>query len=306
MLPLTASRPKHLLEAAGEPFIAHQLRWLSHHGVGHAILATSYRAELFEPVLGDGRAFGLSVTYLREPEPLGTGGALVNGAVVAGLGDHEPLVAVNGDLYTRHDLGRQVHRLLAQDVDLVVHTRTVEDPRSYGSVVVDASGTVLRVEEKSTAPPGHEVNGGTYVLRRGALAHEPPGRPESFETEILPRLVATGRVVAHREQAPWLDVGTTSALVEVSRLLVTATGREAVIHPTAVVDAAARVGGGSAVGPHAHVGAGADVFGSIVMAGAAVGAHAVVRHAVVGRRAVVPAGGELRDDALGDDCTAAG
>ena len=59
MLPLTERRPKHLLEVGGVPFLEHQITKLADAGVEHVVLATSYRADLFEPVLGHGERFGV-------------------------------------------------------------------------------------------------------------------------------------------------------------------------------------------------------------------------------------------------------
>ena len=76
LLPLTARRPKHLLNVGGVPFLEHQIARLAEAGVDHVVLATSYRAELFEPVLGDGSRWGVRLDYVQEEEPLGTAGAL--------------------------------------------------------------------------------------------------------------------------------------------------------------------------------------------------------------------------------------
>ncbi|MDX6341480.1 MAG: mannose-phosphate guanylyltransferase, partial [Trebonia sp.] len=74
--PLTLSAPKPLLPTAGVPFLAHQLAWAAECGVTHVVLATSYRAEMFTEAFGDGAQFGLSIDYVYESEPLGTGGGI--------------------------------------------------------------------------------------------------------------------------------------------------------------------------------------------------------------------------------------
>ena len=91
LLPLTARRPKHLLEVGGVPFLEHQVARLAAAGVEHVVLATSYRADLFEPVLGDGARWGVRLTYVQEEEPLGTAGAIRN---VAGALRDDPDGAV--------------------------------------------------------------------------------------------------------------------------------------------------------------------------------------------------------------------
>jgi mannose-1-phosphate guanylyltransferase len=285
MGPLAADRPKHLLEVAGEPFIVHQLRWLASHGVVDIVLATSHKGDQFEPVLGDGSRWGVRLRYSTEPRPAGTAGGLRMAAgVLTPL--PERLVVINGDLLTSHDLTRQLMLDAGTPAaDAVLHIRTVRDARPFGCVVADQHGRVSSFIEKTPAPPSLEVNAGTYVLSRSVVESIPDGIV-SLERDVLPRLVAQGRVVAYREDALWEDVGTPGALVRASRALVLGSGREAHIDATASVDPDALVSGGSAVGPGAVVEAGARVVGSVVMTQAVVEARALVEDSAVapGRR----------------------
>ena len=81
--PLTLSAPKPLLPTAGVPFLAHLLTRAAAGGVTHVVLATCYKAEMFASVLGDGSAFGLSIDYVQEEQPLDTAGGIRNAARVA-------------------------------------------------------------------------------------------------------------------------------------------------------------------------------------------------------------------------------
>ena len=125
--PLTDRRPKHLLPVGGVPFLAHQLAKLSAAGVEHVVLATSYRAEEFRPVFGDGSAYGLSVTYVREDEPLGTGGAIRNAASALHSRPDEPVVVLNGDQLSGHDIPTQVAAFFAAYADVSLHLVEVFD-----------------------------------------------------------------------------------------------------------------------------------------------------------------------------------
>ena len=78
--PLTLSAPKPLLPTAGVPFLAHQLARSAECGITHVVLATSYRADMFTDAFGTGEQFGLSIDYVYESEPLGTGGGIRNAA----------------------------------------------------------------------------------------------------------------------------------------------------------------------------------------------------------------------------------
>jgi NDP-sugar pyrophosphorylase family protein len=77
MRPLTEQLPKALLEVAGEPFIAHQLRLLAREGIRDVKLLVGYRWEQIERFVGDGSKFGVQVDYIVDgPTLLGTGGAV--------------------------------------------------------------------------------------------------------------------------------------------------------------------------------------------------------------------------------------
>jgi mannose-1-phosphate guanylyltransferase len=305
LLPLTEHRPKHLLEVGGVPFLEHQLGRLAAAGVRHVVLATSYRAELFEPVLGDGSRWGLRLDYVQEVEPLGTGGAIRNVAAALGDDPEGAVVVLNGDVLSGHDLGAQLRDFQApregRPVDVSLHLVEVEDARAFGCVPTDAGGRVTGFIEKSEHPVSRQVNAGCYVFRRRVVDEIPTGRAVSVERETFPGLVSGGAlVVGYVENAYWRDVGNPAALVAASADLVLAEGRTALVDATADVDPSARVDAGTVVGARAGVGAGALVSGSVVMPGAAVGAGARVVASVLGPQARVGEGVRLEAVTVGD------
>lgn len=313
LLPLTERHPKHLLPVANLPFLTHQLARLADAGADHVVLATSYHAAAFEPVFGDGSRLGLRLTYVTEPEALGTGGALRNAVDHLDVRADEPIVVLNGDQLSDHHLAGQVAGLRSSAAEVSLHLVEVPDPQAYGCVPTDAEGRVTAFLEKSAAPVTHQVNGGCYVFARSVAATIPAGRVVSLERETFPELLARGaRVVGFLSGGYWADVGTPAALVQASADLVQGRVRspalpgpragalvdvEATVHPTA------HVGGGSAIGPGARIGAGAVVDGSVVMWGAVVAAGARVARSVLGPRAQVGTRTTLDGAAVGDDAT---
>jgi len=135
LLPLTRNRPKHLLEVGGVPFLEHQVSRLAAAGVEHVVLATSYRAELFEPVLGDGSRWGTRISYVQEVEPLGTGGAIRNVADVLDPDPDGAVVVLNGDVLSGHDLAAQLADFArdrdGQPVEVSLHLVEVPDARAF-------------------------------------------------------------------------------------------------------------------------------------------------------------------------------
>jgi mannose-1-phosphate guanylyltransferase len=298
--PLTFTTPKQMLPVAGVPLLTHLIVKLRDAGVDHVVLATSYRSEVFAEHFGDGSALGVALTYVREVEPLGTGGAIGNVAAHLRSGPDDPVVVVNGDNLSGHDLLGQLTFHRDRRADVTLHLVEVPDARAFGCVPCDDDGRVLAFLEKMPEPVTHWVNAGCYVFRRSVVDAIPQGRPVSVERETFPGLLAEGgRVFAWRETSFWSDVGTPATYVRTSADLVLRDG-PAWLADTAAVADGAEVSDGSSVGAGAVVATGARVLGSVVMSGAQVGDGAHVERSAVGAGAVVAAGAVLVDAVVGD------
>ena len=328
MMPLTERRPKHLLEVAGVPFVEHQLTRLAEAGVRRVVLATSYHADMFEPVLGDGSRFGLDLVYVTEDEPLGTGGAIRNVADALTDDPDAAIVILNGDILSSHDLPAQLLGFRTpregRPVDVSLHLVRVEDARAFGSVPTDEVGRVTAFLEKSENPVTDQINAGCYVFRRSVIDSIPAGQVVSVEYDTFPGLLERDAVVVgHVEAAYWRDVGHPHSVAGASRDLVLGVGSspafdrpadasawvaadadvasDAVIDGGSAISAWARVESaavvsGSVIHPGAYVGPGARVIDSVVACGARIGAGASVTSCAVGDDAVVADGAQLTDE----------
>jgi mannose-1-phosphate guanylyltransferase len=315
--PLTISTPKPLLPTAGVPFLAHQLARASAAGVTRVILATSYRAGMFVDCLGDGSAFGTEIVYVQEGTPLGTGGAIRNAAQALRGGPGSPVLVLNGDVLSGHDLAAQLDLHGKAEAAVTLHLVEVSDPARFGSVPTDADGRVTAFLEKTPQPVTNRVNAGCYVFRREVIEKIPPGAVVSVERETFPALIADDAVVmGYLDTSYWLDVGTPQAFVQGSCDLVR--GRlaspaltpggvpgEALLLDGAEVDPGAWAGGGTVVGAGSVIEAGARVDGSVLFDGVRVGAGARVSASVLGRRARIGESVVLDGAVIGDDVTVA-
>ncbi len=309
--PLTLSAPKPLLPTAGVPFLAHLLAHAAAGGVTRVVLATCYKADMFASVLGDGSAFGLAIDYVQEEQPLDTGGGIRNAASsLRGTGAADPVVVLNCDILSGHDLRAQVDLHIKADAAVTLHLTEVEDPSRFGCVPVDETGRVTAFLEKTPDPVTNLINAGCYVFRRDVIEQIPAGRRVSVERETFPGLIAAGALVmGYHETAYWLDVGTPQAFVRGSCDLVLGrlpapavpgpSGPSLVLAGATVTDGA-EVSGGTTVGAGASIGAGATVTGSVLFDGAMVGEGAVVRDSILGAGAVVAPGAVLDNAVIGD------
>ncbi|MFC9653789.1 sugar phosphate nucleotidyltransferase [Streptomyces sp. NPDC056937] len=311
--PLTARTPKPMVPAAGVPFLTHQLARARAAGVEHIVLATSYLAEVFEPYFGDGSSLGLSLEYVTERDPLGTGGAIRNVASRLDSGPDEPVLIFNGDILTGLDIRALVRTHTSSGADVSLHLTRVEDPRAYGLVPTDENGRVTAFLEKPQTPEEivtDQINAGAYVFRRSVIDSIPAGRPVSVERETFPGLLAAGaHLQGMVDSTYWLDLGTPQAFVRGSADLVL--GRapspavpgqcgERLILPTATVAPDAKITGGTVIGRAALIGDGARVAGSTILDGAVVEPGAVITDSLIGAGARVGARAVLSDVVVGD------
>ena len=305
--PLTLTTPKPLLPVAGVPFLTHQLAKLRRAGIGHVVLATSYRADIFTETFGNGEPFGLQITYLTEDEPLGTGGAIRHAASGLTSDGDAPVVVLNGDVLSGHDIRAQVAYHESVGADVTLHLVQVDDARAYGCVPSDDAGRVTAFLEKMDRPVTNWINAGAYVFRRSVIDSIPAQAVVSVERETFPDLLSGGGDIrAWQENAYWCDVGTPQALVRCSSDIVRGVApsdaalpqaAEAWVDGRAATDVAS---GGSSIGADVSIGLGAVIEGSIVMSGASIGAGASVIRSAIGHAAVVADGTSLIDAVIAD------
>ncbi len=305
--PLTLSAPKPMLPTAGVPFLTHLLSRIRSAGIRHVVLGTSYRAEVFESHFGDGAAMDLSIDYVVETEPLGTGGAIGN---VASHLTADTVMIFNGDVLSGVDLNALLGTHREHEADVSLYLTKVSDPRAFGCVPTDADGRVLAFLEKDPNPVTDTINAGAYVFSRAVVEGIPSGRPVSVERETFPGLLAAGALVmGHVDTTYWRDLGTPGDFVAGSADLVRGLApSDALPGPVgdylvlsgAEVAPDAELCGGSTIGHGCVVASAATVDGSVLFDGAYVGPGAVVRRSVVGKNAHLGPGTVLEDAVIGD------
>ncbi|USI99718.1 nucleotidyltransferase family protein [Xanthomonas prunicola] len=218
MRPLTEHAPKPLLSVGGTPLIVWHLRKLAALGVEEVVINTSWLAEQFPQVLGDGRAFGLRLTYSYEGAmPLETGGGMLHALPLL---DDAPFLLVNGDIWTDFDFARLSHAPegLAQLV--------LVDQPSYAAradFALDTDGKV-----RADLPATLTYSGiGMYrpaLLRDwqsviGQLPEQTGTAPRFALAPILRAQMAAGLIDGIHHPGRWTDVGTPQRLAELDAQL---------------------------------------------------------------------------------------
>ncbi|CAN2244077.1 GCD1 Nucleoside-diphosphate-sugar pyrophosphorylase involved in lipopolysaccharide biosynthesis/translation initiation factor 2B, gamma/epsilon subunits (eIF-2Bgamma/eIF-2Bepsilon) [actinobacterium SCGC AAA044-D11] len=273
LAPLTNNTPKPMLQVAGVPFTEHQILKARDAGITEIVLATSFKAELFEPYFGDGKNFGIAIKYAVEEVALGTGGAISNAAqMLTGSG---PVAIFYGDVLSQHDLDGQFNFHKLNGADVTLYLTKVEDARAFGAVELDDSGRVSAFNEKMENPPTNIINAGCYIFERSVIDTIPFGKVVSVERETFPSLLANGaKVFGFIDTSYWLDIGTPAALLKASRDLVFASSKDFLALPDSNIAATAKITGGSVIGRSATIAEMAIIQGSLIGDGASIGERA--------------------------------
>jgi len=298
LMPLTSKTPKPMLQVAGVPFTEHQIRKAAQAGISEIVLATSYKAELFEPYFGDGRKFGIKVRYAVEESALGTGGGIRNAAAL--LDDCDQVVIFNGDVLSGHDLASQIRFHINNKADVSLYLTKVEDARAYGCVELLADNQVKSFLEKMENPVSNMINAGCYIFNRKVIDQIPANQVVSVERDTFPNLLSSGaKVYGYLDNSYWLDIGNPEALVKASADLITgvitsvATPKHNGDHLIAVgaqVSPSAIINFGTVIEPEVVVESNCQISGSIIGKGAKIGANCKVINSIIAPDTQIEAG----------------
>lgn len=213
--PLTDACPKPMLPVAGEPLLAHKLRWLHRYGVAEAALNLHHLPAVVCDGLGDGERFGMRLRYSHEPELLGTAGAARRIAELYPDFFDQTFAVIYGDLLLDLDLADLLAFHRDRTSMFTIALKYTTTPQSQGMIEVDATGRVLRFVEK---PPvwdgGNVANAGVYICEPAVLDQIPPGFSD-FGHHIIPALLGAEAAVYGRPLTGYLlDIGTPEAYAQ--------------------------------------------------------------------------------------------
>lgn len=221
MRPLTDHTPKPLIEAGGKPLIVWHLEKLAAIGVEDVVINTSWLADRFPAVLGDGTHWGLRLHYLHEGDtPLETGGGMLNARPLLG---EAPFLLVNGDIWTDVDFA-QLPREPAGLAHLVMVDPPAFAPR--GDFALDDTGHLHRDGEHRLTYAGLGVYRPALLddwqqHAAAQIRETPSGKPRFPLLPLLHAGMASARVTGERLQGRWTDVGTPQRLAELNHELAT-------------------------------------------------------------------------------------
>ena len=283
--PITHTSAKQLLPVANTPVLFYGLQAIADAGITDVGLVVGDTAAAIEEAVGDGSAFGIRTTYIRQDQPLG----LAHAVLVARdfLGDDD-FVMYLGDNFIVGGITQLTEEFRASRPDAQIMLTRVTDPRAFGVAELDDSGKVIGLEEKPQQPKSDLALVGVYMftpaIHEAVAQLKPSWRNELEITEAIAWLIAQDKSVHSTTiTGYWKDTGSVADMLEVNRLVLeTVEPRLDGITDAAcesigrvVVEAGAQVSGSRIVGP-AIIGAGTKVTNSYVGPFSAIGENCVL------------------------------
>lgn len=191
--------PKVLAPIGGRPFLHLLLDVLSDRGIASVVLATGYAAEAIENAAAAYRG-NIELTFSREDEPLGTGGAIAQ--AFGGIRGRRSWV-FNGDSFSDVDLSAISVAAGTSAEDAWLVAVEVDDASRFGTLELDGSRVVRYLEKTGRIERGW-INAGTYLLPRELISKGVC----SIEHDLFPAWAAQGRLHAAAVHGRFIDIGT--------------------------------------------------------------------------------------------------
>jgi dTDP-glucose pyrophosphorylase/CBS domain-containing protein len=198
--PLTEHVPKPMLLVAGRPILERLVLHLVGSGIRTVFISINYLGHMIEEYFGNGDKFGCRIEYIRESEPLGTGGSLV---LLPETPKH-PMLVLNGDLVTQVKLGAMLEFHQSGGYMATLGTREYSHVVPFGCLNVH-SGRIVQFEEKPVL--ARLINTGIYVIDPALLERIPKQEAFPITNLVEDCLCRNEPIGAFRVDDDWIDIG---------------------------------------------------------------------------------------------------
>ncbi len=218
--PITHTSAKQLVPVANKPILFYGLEALRDAGIRDiGIIVGDTEAEI-KAAVGDGSAWGVEVTYIRQEAPLGLAHAVLTAEPFL---SRCPFVMYLGDNLIREGISSFVEEFRCKDVEALILLAHVEEPQRFGVAELEGN-RIVRLVEKPKEPPSDLALVGAYMFRPSILeasrSIKPSWRNELEITDAIQRLIDEGkRVEAHVINGWWKDTGRLEDLLEANRMI---------------------------------------------------------------------------------------
>jgi glucose-1-phosphate thymidylyltransferase len=231
LFPLTLVASKQLQPVYDKPMVYYPLTTLIEGGIREfCLISTPQDLPRFKQLLGDGRAWGLSIEYREQARPEGIAQAFLIADSFIGK-DAVTLILGDNVFYGGESFYRAFNEFQGGAAIFGYH---VNDPERYGVVQFDTNGQAISIEEKPRAPRSNYAVPGLYIYDNNVISItrnlKPSARGELEITDVNVEYMRRRQLRVYRLSRgfAWLDAGTSSSLHEASAYVQTIEKRQGI------------------------------------------------------------------------------
>ncbi len=220
MRPLTDTIPKALAPVAGRPLIEYALRFVRSQGIEQVVINLHHRGDQIRTTLGDGRAYGVQITYSPEDPLLETGGGIKRAQSFL---DGDTFLVINSDAILDLDLSPvlDMHRRNKAAGTLVL--RPDPEAASYGLLEIDATGRLRRLRGEPAEvdePLAAYMFTGCQILEPRIFEFMPGVKPFSTTRETYPKMLHAGELLyGFAYTGPWMVVDDAAGMARATQAI---------------------------------------------------------------------------------------
>jgi len=231
LYPLTKVVSKQLMPVYDKPMIYYPLATLMQAGISEVlVITTPPEQDRFVELLGDGSSFGISIEYAVQPAPDGLAQAFLIAEDF--LTGSSAALVLGDNLFYGHDLVGSLKSAAARETGSTVFGYHVSNPKAYGVVEFDDSGTVLSLEEKPVEPKSNYAVPGLYFFDSRVVEFaknvKPSPRGELEIIDVISQYLELEelQVEVMGRGTAWLDTGTHDDLLAAAQFIATLDKRQ--------------------------------------------------------------------------------
>ncbi len=231
LYPLTKVVSKQLMPVYDKPMVYYPLATLMQAGIQDVlVISTPEEIHRFENLLGDGSNFGVSISYKEQPSPDGLAQAFILAEEF--LNGSSAALVLGDNMFYGHDLTKSLQNANAQSFGGTVFGYHVSNPRSYGVVEFDETGTAISIDEKPEKPKSNYAVPGLYFFDTRVVEFaknvKPSPRGELEITDVIDQYLQAGelKVEIMGRGTAWLDTGTHDDLLAAANFIATIEKRQ--------------------------------------------------------------------------------